>query len=128
MSALDEAWAAAEAALPGRDWLMEVVHRGAVKGDINPHTGYPVLAPTLRYTATAAPAWRYLPGGIDPPEYETEGDTPTAALEALAAKLEAAHTVGASLRDESAYFRAREDEAGTWLDETEPELREAFGK
>ena len=78
---LDEAWAEAEAALPGKDWLLEVVHRGAVKGDINPHTGYPVLAPTLRYTANAGRAWN--PLGIDPPDFECEGDTPAAALRAL---------------------------------------------
>ena len=85
MTTLDEAWAEAEAALPGPDWLLEVVRRGAIKGDINPWTGYPMLSPTERYTATAGQAWNGGPSWkrIDPPQCEAEGPTPTAALIAL---------------------------------------------
>lgn len=88
---LTEAWAEAEAALPDKAWLMEVMHAGAVAGDINPHTGYVVTSPEQRYVAVAQPAWYPLGEAADwapnPVEYRAEGPTPAAALLALAARL-----------------------------------------
>ena len=85
---LDAAWASAEAALP-EGWQLEVVHRGALTGDINPWTGYAITEPREQYVAEAAHVWYGGPTWkrIDPPEAKAEGPTPAAALRALTAKL-----------------------------------------
>jgi hypothetical protein len=92
---LGAAWAEAEAALPEDEpWMLELVRRGAVAGDVNPHTGWTLTAFPERYEAVAQSTWD--PSGsdtdwtdpLDNPKYRMgEGPTPAAALHELALRL-----------------------------------------